>query len=343
MKTVKEIYDFFLQFFSNGGKQLSLMDFLNNVPGFVDKNDDGTESMNMTMGMEYYKLCEKMVEDSLLMRIKPNAMMSIMTEYLAVHSVNSSNPQVFNMDLNYGTYDFKYRGFTYTYNYFKESVVPIAGKKVNGDEDNGTAYYIGENRFVTAAHCVEGLERFNLLKPDGTPYTLRAVLFAAGQSTDEYDLAVIVTDELPTCQPLWLGAPAVLADVLVMGYPPIPGLNPVLTAETASVASYNKFQRKAVVGQVVADADTYFNRLDYFLVSARVKGGNSGSPVINGEGRVVGTVIQLPFDSEGGFDGKRFDIMGFGVCLPSKYVDGLLSNHNVKPLVSDNGYYRMAD
>ena len=90
MKTVREIYDFFLQYFTNGGKQLSLMDFMNTVPGFVEKIDDGTESMNMSMGMEYYKICEKMVEDSLLMRIKPNAMMSIMTEYLAVHSVNSS-------------------------------------------------------------------------------------------------------------------------------------------------------------------------------------------------------------------------------------------------------------
>ena len=319
------------------------MDFLNTVPGFVEKNGDGMESMNMSMGMEYYKICEKMVEDSLLMRIKPNAMMSIMTEYLAVHSVNFSNPQVFNMELDYGIYDFKYRGFTYTYNYFKESVVPIAGKKANGDDDNGTAYYIGENRFVTAAHCVEGLECFNLLKSDGTPYALHAVMFAAGQSTDDYDLAVIVTDESPTCQPLWLGVPAVLDDVLVMGYPPIPGLNPVLTAETASVATFNKFQHKAVVGQVVADAGTYFNQLDYFLISARVKGGNSGSPVINNEGRVVGTVIQLPFDSEGGFDGKRFDIMGFGVCLPSKYVDELLLNPDVKPLVSHNGYYQMAD
>lgn len=73
MKTVREIYNFFQQYFTNGGKQLPLMDFLNTVPGFVEKNDDDTESMNMSMGMEYYKICEKMVEDSLLIRIKPNA------------------------------------------------------------------------------------------------------------------------------------------------------------------------------------------------------------------------------------------------------------------------------
>ena len=175
-------------------------------------------------------------------------MMSIMTAYLAVHSVNSSNPQVFNMELDYGIYDFKYSGFTYTYHYFKESVVPIVGKNANGDDDNGTAYYIGENRFVTASHCVDGLERFNLLKPDGTPYALRAVLFAAGQNHNDYDLAVIVTDEVPVCQPLWLGDPAILDDVLVMGYPPIPGLNPVLTAETATVATSDKAEQIIIWG-----------------------------------------------------------------------------------------------
>jgi len=341
MKTVKEIYDFFLQFFSNGGKHLTLMDFMKTVPGFLEEGKDSIGSMNVSLGMEYYRICEKMVDDLLLMRIKTNPVMGIMTQYLAVHSANCTDPQALNMALNYGTYDFKYRGFTYTYNYFKESVVPIVGIKANGDEDNGTAYYIGENRFVTAAHCIEGLERFNLLKPDGTPYTLREVWFAAGQNYDDYDLAVIVTLEAPSCQPLWMGEPSVLADVLVMGYPPIPGLNPIITAETATIATYNRFQRKAVIGQVVATADTYFNQLDYFLISARVKGGNSGGPVINNEGQVVGTVIQLPFDNEGGFEGKRFDIMGFGVCLPSKYIGGLIGNPDVNSLTLERGYYKI--
>lgn len=343
MKRVSEIYDFFMQYLSDGGRQLTLMDFMKTVPGFIEKRDDNTESMNMSLGMEYFRICEKMVDDSLLMRIKQNPMMSLMTGYISIHSVNSDNPQIFNMLLDYGTYDFKYRGFTYTYNHFKESVVPIVGINSIGDEDNGTAYYIGKNRFVTAAHCVLGLERFNLLKPDGTPYILKEVWFATGQNTEDYDLAVIVVDDEPTSNPLWLGKGAVLDDILVMGYPPIPGINPVLTVETASVAAYNRFERKAVVGQVVADADTYFNQFDYFLINARVKGGNSGGPVINNEGRVIGTVIQIPFDNEGGFDGKRFDIMGFGICLPSKYVNGIISNPDVKPVTNDNGYYRLMD
>ena len=152
MKTVKEIYDFFLQFFSNGGKHLSLMDFMNTVPGFLETKEDGIGSLNVSLGMEYYRICEKMVDDLLLMRVKANPMMGIMTQYLAVHSVNSSDPQAFNLALDYGAYDFKYRGFVYTRDYFTHSVLQIEGQYDDLRLDTGTAYYIGNNLFVTAAH-----------------------------------------------------------------------------------------------------------------------------------------------------------------------------------------------
>ena len=330
--TVKDNYNFFLQGIREGGKASSLMQLLDTVPGFHTPTDDGMEKLNMSIGMEYYKICEKMVEDVLLIKVKSNPMLPFLNEYIGVNSTNSSKPQEFVRELDYGVYDFKYRGFTHIYDSFKTSVIPIVGFNAKGDEDNGTAYYIGNNCFVTAAHCVKGLEKFNLIKQDGSSYVLKEVWYPLGQNTDDYDLAIVVVDEKPTCPSFWLGDPFVLGEVLTLGYPPIPGINPLLTAENASVAAY----RKAVVGQVVADANTYFNHLDYFLISARVKGGNSGGPVINNEGKVIGTVIQLPFDSEGGFDGKRFDIMGFGICLPSKYIDDLIRSHDVHQLVKDS-------
>ena len=79
--------------------------------------------------------------------------------------------------------------------------------------------------------------------------------------------------------------------------------------------------------------------LIFFVITARVKGGNSGCPVINNEGYVVGTVFQIPFDSYGGSDGGRYDIMGYGVCLPSKYVIDLSKNPDIHQLVSKDGYY----
>ena len=79
--------------------------------------------------------------------------------------------------------------------------------------------------------------------------------------------------------------------------------------------------------------------LDFFVITARVKGGNSGSPVINRDGYVVGTVFQIPFDSQGGADGGRYDIMGYGICLPSKYIMDLINQHEAHNLNQTNGAY----
>lgn len=316
------------------------MDFLNTVPEFTFKEEDGSEKIDMTLGMEYYKICEKMVDDALLLKVKNlNPAMRLTNVYLSVHSVNSQNPQAFIDSLDYGVYDFKYRGFTYTHSQFKDSLAPVVGVNKKGDADIGTAYYIGNGQFATAAHCVTSMNSFNMLKPDGTPYNIKEAWFATDQNTDDYDLALLVVDEVPACRPFWLGEPTVLDDVLVMGFPPIPGLNMVLTAETASVATREKALCKAVVGQHVGEADSYLSKLDYFLINARVKGGNSGGPVINNEGRVIGTVVQLPFDSEGGFSGKRFDIMGFGICLPAKYLEGIKDNPTVINVHFENDAY----
>lgn len=124
-----------------------------------------------------------------------------------------------------------------------------------------------------------------------------------------------------------------------MGYPPIPGLNPVLISETATVASYVQGRQKASIGQIVAEVGSYMSKLDFFVITARVKGGNSGCPVINNEGYVVGTVFQIPFDSQGGSDGGRYDIMGYGICLPSKYVNDLIKNPDIYQLVLNEEYY----
>lgn len=339
MKTVKDIYEFFLQYLDTG-KNNNLMEFLNTVPEFTIKDENGVGKVDMSLGMEYYQICEKMVDDALLIKVgNPNPAMRLTNVYMSIHSVNAQNPQAFLRNLDYGVYDFKYRGFTYTYNQFKDSMAAVVGTNQKGDADIGTAYYIGDHQFATAAHCVTSMSKFNLLKPDNTPYKIKEVWFATGQDTDDYDLAILVVDETPSCRAFWLGEPAVLDDVLVMGFPPIPGLNTVLTAETASVATRENPLCKAVVGQNVGEANSYLSSMDYFLINARVKGGNSGGPIINNEGRVIGTVVQIPFDNEGGFDGKRFDIMGFGICLPAKYLEGIIANPSITKVHYVNNAY----
>lgn len=341
MVTVKDIFYHFRKKQNAGELSSAVQEFLETVPGYKGTDANGIEIMNMTLGMEVIRLCDKMADDALLIKTKTN-ILPWLNEYFCVHEVNTTNPQQFLRELDYGTYDFKYHGLTLVYEHFKDSVVPITGITPVGKEDLGTAYYIGEGRFVTAAHCITGFEKFNVLLHNDTRLSITKIAFAKSQNLVQYDLAVIYTDALITYPTLWLGEPNVLDNVLIMGYPPVPCFNLIQVAETASVGTIIKDGQKSVVGQVVAPGNSYMSPLDYFLINARVKGGNSGGPVINEEGKVIGTIVEIPFDSAGGSDTGRYDIMGFGICLPSRYVTQLIFDPDEKDVVDDGNYYKIA-
>ena len=342
MKSVKEIYDFFLQATNSDKHQASLLDLLGTLPEFNQMSDNGISTMNMSLGKEYLTICDEMCKDFLLLKVKDASVIQIDAEYIAVPSVNSDNPQDFMHTIEYGMYDFKYRGFTHVHKCFSNSVSPIVGKnRHTGNEDIGTCYYIGRNMFVTAAHCVKGLEYFNILLPDDTSLELTEVWFAKDENLDDFDLAIILCKNVPQyIKAFELSNANVLDKIMIMGYPPIPGLNPVLISETASVGSYVEGRQKASIGQVVAETGSYMSKLDFFIITARVKGGNSGSPVINREGYVIGTVFQIPFDSQKGADEGRYDILGYGICLPSKYIESIIKDHESHKLFLESGSYK---
>ena len=333
MKTVKNIYDFFLQNTVNPN-EVTLLDFLKTIPGF-----ESQDSINMTLAMEYNRVCEKMAEDMLLIKTSIRQCTCLTESYMSMPKDSFTDPTMFERKMDYGCYDFKYNGFALLRNHFKDSILPIVGINSKGDEDIGSAYYIGNNMFVTAAHCVSSLDKFKLLLHDTNSLNLKEVWLPKGWSIDEYDLAIILVEDTLDLKPFMCADPLVLDDVLVIGYPPISGISPVQISEVSSVGYYSNCNQKAAVGQVVAETDSYMSKLEFFLINARVKGGNSGGPVINKEGCVIGTVVQLPFDINGGSYSGRFDIMGFGICLPSKYTDSILNNPIRKSIYKDGDFY----
>lgn len=201
MVTVKDIFYHFRQKQNEGKFSSPILEFLETVPGFKTKHEVNGEIMNMSIAMSVIRICDKMAEDLLLMKTKPNAI-PFLNEYFCVHEANSSDPQQFLRDLDYGSYDFKYHGLSYVYQYFRDSVVPVTGITPEGKEDIGTAYYIGDGRFVSAAHCIKGLERFNILLHDGSRLPIKRIAFAKEQNLEEYDLAVIFT-EAPISYPAY--------------------------------------------------------------------------------------------------------------------------------------------
>ena len=73
-------------------------------------------------------------------------------------------------------------------------------------------------------------------------------------------------------------------------------------------------------GSVAATAKTIWTgERDLMLITAKIKGGNSGGPIINNRGCVVGVAFADP-SAEG-----LYDEIGYGVGMPIQVLDDILA------------------
>ena len=213
----------------------------------------------------------------------------------------------------YGFFEFLAFGFPLIRNHFEKSVLPLDVTLKDGTPSIGSGFLIDSNRLVTAAHCVcvKGEDIKKQIKtiqiPGWNPATHRLNSIYI-PTDDRIDLAVLTfdADPFPDAPKFKMQSFNVLDEVLSMGYPPIPGFQNLLVSETGRVAAY----LKSTVGQVVTRAESYLDRQDKILISARVKGGNSGGPVVGKTGEVIGVVTSVPGDS------GVTDTLGYGIAIP---------------------------
>lgn len=95
--------------------------------------------------------------------------------------------------------------------------------------------------------------------------------------------------------------------------------NAFCAAERAAISSI------PTRGAVASLADQYLSSGvgQLMLVTARIRGGNSGGPIINSNGQVVGVAFSEPM-SEG-----NYDEMGYGVAYPISVLGQLLDDCEV--------------
>lgn len=202
-------------------------------------------------------------------------------------------------------------GFPYIYASFKNDVLPVIVKDKKGDVTMGTCFRFSTG-ILTAKHCLEAAE----VSIEG--YTAEQLQkYATFISKDpNIDLAYI---ELQEHSRFVLGDANVLDEVLVMGYPKIPMFNAFCAAERAAISSI------PTRGAVASLADQYLSSGvgQLMLVTARIRGGNSGGPIINSNGQVVGVAFSEPM-SEG-----NYDEMGYGVAYPISVLGQLLDDCEV--------------
>ncbi len=178
------------------------------------------------------------------------------------------------------------------------------------DEGIGTGYLIEPNMVVTAKHVIEGHDKFEIAFEDGTVVQHNRVIVP--QMIDELDLALIIlsapfTDRSPF--KLSLGR-ELLDEVVIFGFPPVP------QADDAYLVVHR--------GEISADIKLY-SKTQVLIVSCLLRGGNSGGPVVNRRGHVVGTISQNLFKKISENEDSINEGLGFAAAIPSEWTQDLLN------------------
>ena len=219
-------------------------------------------------------------------------------------------------------------GFEYIYQMYRNSVVPLVWVKSNGDYAVGTGFKF-LNGIVTAKHCIEDVDNLQI-----KGYTAAELKNAKIYISDKQDLdiAFIETNRIEEPQ-LFCDEGEVMQEVLVMGYPKIPAFVNLLTAEKATISSKAPSRITPTVGAIAAFGEEYLAKMEAMLITAKIKGGNSGGPVINSNGCLVGVACQVP-NFEG--DIGEYDDLGYGIAVPVKYLLELIDKKPIVKEIPDN-------
>jgi S1-C subfamily serine protease len=150
----------------------------------------------------------------------------------------------------------------------------------------GTGFVIAPERMMTNAHVVAGTSEVTVETDDG-PFDARVVHY-----DPDTDVAVLAVPGLPAAPLRFAGQPAASGqDGIVLGYP----LDGPYTASPARVRD-----KINLTGPDIYDASTVTREV--FTLRALVRSGNSGGPLVDTQGRVIGVIFGAAVDeSETGF------------------------------------------
>ena len=199
-------------------------------------------------------------------------------------------------------------GFEYIYEIYKNIVIPLVGEMSNGDYAVGTGFKYHDG-IVTAKHCVIDVKNLQIKGYKASDLEGKPIYIS---ENDGVDLAFIQTGEV--ADPLiYADDGEVMQEVLVMGYPKIPAFTSFLTAEKAVISSMVSSRITPTKGAIAAYGYEYLVKTDAMLITARIRGGNSGSPIINQNGCLVGIACQILDTNPQNGD---YDDLGYGVAVP---------------------------
>jgi S1-C subfamily serine protease len=150
-----------------------------------------------------------------------------------------------------------------------------------GRRYEGSGFAAGPDTIVTNAHVVAGADTIRVKRPDGEIRDATVVAFDGGR-----DLAVLEVPDLGQ-QPLERAAAELGDDGIVIGYPG--------GQDTPRVAPARVEDRRNAVGRDIYGRER--TEREVLFLSADLRQGDSGSPVIDQQGRVTGVVFAISPDN----------------------------------------------
>lgn len=259
------------------------------------------------------KICDILCDNKILSVIKRGGPDNINSSYLCFlkEDIKSNKHLLFHYNKRLCSIVF---GFKYIYDDFKKYVLPLEFTDSLGNISLGTCF-LYKGGIATAKHCIEGAKKIaiqgisknELLKAKFEVY-----------DNDLMDLVFIRFEEEQAETILFSQNIDILDEVMTLGYPKIAGYHNYLTAEKANVSA----RFTASLGQIASKARDIWIKEQLFLITAKIKGGNSGGPVICNNGSVVGISVNLA-KGEGDYD----DI-GYGTVIPVSFLDDIINSKN---------------
>lgn len=205
-------------------------------------------------------------------------------------------------------------GFRYIYENHKNNVLPLFVKLSDREEPHiGTCFFTNRG-LITAKHCLQCKDYNTEWVAIGDRATGNYISIDAlnnknlqANISDKYDVAVIDIGDSNPHNNFWFADANVLDEVVGLGYPAHAGFNNFLTA---------------TLGTIAAIEPSYIYKHTLIMTTGKLKGGNSGGPLVNKEGDVVGVLTEEAMP-EGDYD--KF---GYGLAIP-------LSNVIIKEILDE--------
>lgn len=192
-------------------------------------------------------------------------------------------------------------GLVQTIQRVEASVVYVQGQDYEGNPLwSGSGVIISEDGLIlTAAHVVDGADKFKVILSDGREFYSEK----SWHRHDISDVGFIQLEDANELQVSYLGKSNNLKkglDVFVIGCPFGYELRFTVT--------------KGIISGLERDCDGFFGEKLILQVDAQSWPGNSGGPVYNMRGQIIGILV-------GGYHNAD----GIGLCIPSDVINGMLN------------------